>query len=224
MLYFSIKTQANVRLGSKQHGLAVLAMLAVIISIFTAAVIGRFSINKLHILKQQRQMITLVDVKDAILGHALQQTSPGQLPCPDFDGDGIEDRLTTNACRTELGFIPYVTLNLNQPLDASLTPLWLAVNLSYALPSVNPMDPSSVVVDGTTYVAAVILAPGAPFESQIRATTNNANAFVRFFEGTNGNTNKAQYAREQSDTNNDELIFIGVDEYRRVICKVRTDC
>ena len=54
----------------------------------------------------------LLEIKEALLGFAVIN---GQLPCPDNNGDGIDDGCAnTNATSTSGGNVPWVTLNTKQ--------------------------------------------------------------------------------------------------------------
>lgn len=54
----------------------------------------------------------LAEIKEALLGFAVIN---GQLPCPDNNGDGVDDGCpNTNATATTGGNVPWVTLNTKQ--------------------------------------------------------------------------------------------------------------
>ena len=96
--------------------LAELAISMVVISLFFGALLGPISrqIDQSRVNATQRQM---EDIKDALLGHAAINL---QLPCPDVDGDGVEDRilgpnppnLTAGSCSSLIGGLPWATLNV----------------------------------------------------------------------------------------------------------------
>ena len=96
--------------------LAELAISMVVISLFLGALLGPISrqVDQSRVNATQRQ---LEDIKDALLGHA---TINLQLPCPDVDGDGVEDRvlgpnppnLTAGSCTSLIGGLPWATLNV----------------------------------------------------------------------------------------------------------------
>src|SRR5512135_914574 len=57
---------------------------------------------------------TLEEARDALVGYAMtHRTLVGNkpyLPCPDANGDGIEDARTANQCPQQIGFLPWITL------------------------------------------------------------------------------------------------------------------
>ncbi|NDP49281.1 MAG: prepilin-type N-terminal cleavage/methylation domain-containing protein [Sulfuriferula multivorans] len=57
---------------------------------------------------------TLEEAREAIIGYAMtHKTTTGNkpyLPCPDTNGDGIEETRTAHKCPQQIGFLPWVTL------------------------------------------------------------------------------------------------------------------
>ncbi|MHB1213437.1 MAG: type II secretion system protein [Thiobacillus sp.] len=57
---------------------------------------------------------TLEEAREAIIGYAMtHKTAVGSrpyLPCPDTNGDGIEETRTADKCPETVGFLPWVTL------------------------------------------------------------------------------------------------------------------
>jgi len=56
---------------------------------------------------------TLEEAKEAIVGYAMTHKTLGgrpYLPCPDTDGDGIEESRSAGICTLQVGFLPWVTL------------------------------------------------------------------------------------------------------------------
>ena len=106
----------NVQRVQSGFTLAELAISMVVISLFLGALLGPISrqIDQSRVNATQTQM---EDIKDALLGHAAINL---QLPCPDVDGDGIEDRiagpnppnLTAGSCSSLIGGLPWATLNV----------------------------------------------------------------------------------------------------------------
>ncbi|WP_179958401.1 type II secretion system protein [Chitinimonas arctica] len=70
-------------------------------------------------LQQQRARDTahtLEAANEAIIGYALGTPPAGRpyLPCPDSDGDGLEDRAPGGGCLRTSGFLPWATLGLGR--------------------------------------------------------------------------------------------------------------
>ncbi len=58
---------------------------------------------------------TLEEAREALLGYAMTHRTVGPpqrpyLPCPDIDGDGVEETRTAGACPKDWGWLPWVTL------------------------------------------------------------------------------------------------------------------
>lgn len=116
--------------------------------------------------KYKQTQNELQEVKEALITYYTQLK---RLPCPDTDGDGIENALPTGSCASVRGFLPHVTLGVGGNHDA-----WgerikyvvsgdgnsffttQATNCSYSRPS--SATPTSVRIQdldivSTTYVA-----------------------------------------------------------------------
>ncbi len=193
-----------------QHGAAVLAILAMVIIVFTSAFITGVSLNKQQVIQKQVNAIKLGKAKDALLGYALSQSPPGLLPCSDTDGDGESDT-AGGSCTAQLGFFPYKTLKLDALRDTSGSFLWYAPELSYTevSGSLNASSDSSLRFNTSVVVAAVILAPGSVVGSQVR-TNNNV---IQYLEGINSDGNTLTYEVNKSDTNNDEVLPILINDF-----------
>lgn len=90
---------------------------------------------------------SLSEAKDALLGYALsypenhlgaRNAPPGFLPCPDVDGDGLED---VDQCddpdESSIGFLPWRTLGLAKPgaSGGQMSCLWYAVSAGFKSPA-----------------------------------------------------------------------------------------
>lgn len=105
--------------GSSRHTrgftLAEIAIVTLILGLMMAGVLGAVTnqINQGRVNATQRQ---LDEIREALLGFA---ASNGYLPCPDTDGDGVENApnrgvATLLACSNVEGFLPWVTLGVQQ--------------------------------------------------------------------------------------------------------------
>lgn len=211
------------RWNSGQKGIAVLAMMALLLTVITSLVISMVSINKSRLKKQASDIDVLNTAQEALLGYALRQPSIGQLPCPDYDGDGYENKVGVN-CQASLGYFPYKTLQLDVLRDGSGTKLWYAVEPSYTLIGVDPLAGSALRYNVTEEVAVVLFSPGAALTSQTRGINDNARRYGLYLEGDNANANFNQFSKNKSDTNNDEIFVIDVDRYRLVVCRLHPSC
>ncbi|MFK7730164.1 MAG: hypothetical protein AB8B48_00960 [Pseudomonadales bacterium] len=90
---------------------------------------------------------SLSEARDALLGYAIsypenhsgaQNAPPGFLPCPDVDGDGLEDVDQCNdPDESSIGFLPWRTLGLAKPGDSGdqVHCLWYAVSGGFKSPA-----------------------------------------------------------------------------------------
>jgi hypothetical protein len=134
----------------------------------------------------------LATAKAALVAYAVSRggptgtARPGDLPCPDLDGDGLaEPTCTTNA--SLLGRLPWRTLNIAEPRDAAGEILWYALSPGFRAYNAWPASatPAQRVLNSdsqgaltvrsatgavlTTRAVAVIFAPGAPIGGQNRS-------------------------------------------------------
>lgn len=183
--------------GRHQRGAAVL--LTVVLLLMIAAVgITRYatsgaSLTIQHVTDNSAQIAA---VKAALIAYAMNgrnpapaacpsttNARPGELPCPDTNNDGVEE--CTCSGNSLIGRVPWKTLGIPDPKDASGETLWYAVSASY-----QPYDSTGAPVKinsdtkGTLPVykddqanlltneaIAVIIAPGTAIGSQTRSTT-----------------------------------------------------
>ncbi len=90
---------------------------------------------------------SLSEARDALLGYALSypenhsganNAPPGFLPCPDVDGDGLEDfDQCDDPDESSIGFLPWRTLGLAKPGASSgqTNCLWYAVSAGFKSPA-----------------------------------------------------------------------------------------
>jgi hypothetical protein len=165
------------------------------------------------------------------------EISPGHLPCPDDNNDGVSDTTTCGASSTRVGRLPWKTLGLPDLRDASGERLWYAVSRCFLERNtdtycgdyaVNSDTQGSLNVTGiapATGVVAIIFSPGLPGAGQSRSALN-LNNVAHYLEGENANNPGTQFENmldstdtfetrrrcEQTDCPggafNDELILI----------------
>lgn len=142
------------------------------------------------------------------LGNAAgnHNNSPGALPCPDLDNDGISEQLS-GSCDADVGRLPWRTLGLGPLYDGAGECLWYARsptfsnNISTAsrggspdAPALNPSTPgeiTEILADGPSgrRVIAVVIAPGLPLPGQTRGATSGLSGcrdgdIAQFLEAT----------------------------------------
>jgi hypothetical protein len=186
----------------------------------------------------------LASAKAALIGYAVARggptglARPGELPCPDMNGDGLEE---TNCNAGAIGRLPWRTLGIQEPTDRVSETLWYAVAGPVRTQPSNPTDINSntrgnLVVraaDGVTVLtseaAAVIFAPGPVLGNQRRKRTQSAPCGAtettiaapfcadNYLDTTNGVNNARAngpfIAAVPNNTYNDRVIYVTVDEY-----------
>jgi hypothetical protein len=172
-----------------QRGFGGFMMLMLFVS--AAATAGLFAFHRSDTVQAKNDRLTgdaLAAAKAALIGYALNRggnsgpARPGELPCPDTDGDGFAETSCTSAASL-LGRIPWKTLNIPQPVDATGETLWYALAAPFrqltAAPGptqrINSDTRGNITVraaDGSTVLTnqamAVIFAPGAAIGDQNR--------------------------------------------------------
>lgn len=219
-----------------QRGAAIFIIMSVILVALTSIALGNLSLNKMAQKRDSTSTAVLSAAQDALVGYALRHSTPGTLPCPDDNGDGIENR-ALGGCTTQRGFLPFRTLGLTDFRDGSGTQLWYAVEPNYtqdaATPPKNSSSLSALTLDGMN-IAAAIIAPGAALDGQARTPNdysggltgaNSArNSAGNFLENTNSDGDLDTYLTVRSDTSNDQLLGISVASFwstieRRVLAE-----
>ena len=109
---------------------------------------------------------------------------PGQLPCPDINQDGLEDK-TFDVCNDFIGWLPWATLGLHEDeaRDSDGEVLWylLAEDFSSGSDKINSDTSTGGMVDD---VVAVIFSPRAPAEglSQERRAADSSDHYPMYLE------------------------------------------
>lgn len=201
----------------KQHG-AVLLIMAIIVTLAFLTVFLQFKgASTLRAPREGKDAALLAEAKNYLLAHAIKQTPPGILPCPDTDNDGLENT-TLTGCTRALGFLPYRTLQMAETRDSSASKLWYAIEprlAGNASDLKNSSTSLSLSLDGAPMVA-VILSPGIAQSNQNR---NNYNA-NNYLESTNSDGNLATYTQTTSDSANDQVVGLNPLEFWYPIEKV----
>ena len=195
-------------------------------------------------IEDERTRLALVRAKEALLGYAFSDPNrPGELPCPDLDGDGrlmlgVDFRGGRDVpCASLRGWLPFRSLGVEELRDGAGERLWYAVSDIHHAGHSAPLNSEvagQLSVDGSGDVAAVIIAPGFPVdERQARARDESASApdarglASAFLEGANADSAPERYAtpgRPRSGMNDRLLaitrleLFSGVE--KRVIGEV----
>jgi hypothetical protein len=161
----------------RQHGAALLALLAMIMvggAWWLLSVIQ--PVNRLA-LERAKNAPVLMQAKQALLGWSATEAilkselNPGRLPCPEapgYIGTANEGIMASNCTLPAIGRLPWRSLGIDQPRDATGEPLWYIVSAGWAFNGTHPIGINSnslgnLTVDGQANAAvALIIAPGRP--------------------------------------------------------------
>lgn len=223
----------------KQRGAAFIVMLVVLVMGGTALLVSSFGKATLQIERDKITVDALEQAREALLGRALNDDNrPGSLPCPDLvtdtrpanenniPNDGVADWLAGNNCPSNIGRLPWKTLDLPDPRDGNNERLWYALSTNFRDDdSAQPLnsntkgtllvygpDGASLQTQAGYSAVAVIFAPGSQIGAQVRGTDAEKNTAANYLDITNGRNNTSAagpfIAGTRSDTFNDQLLFI----------------
>jgi len=181
-----------------QRGIALILMLVIMVMGIAAVLAGSFSTATLRTARQEKTAAALAQARDALIGYAITYGDThsgkvhGYLPCPNQSGGtlGITEG-TAGSCGgkniSQVGRLPWKTLNLPPLRDGNGECLWYAVSGTYK--NNTPTDLMNwdtngqlqvYASDGTTLLTpadnqavAVIFAPGAAQNGQARTSDSS---------------------------------------------------
>ncbi len=196
----------------RQHGGVLLVMLVILVIGAAALLVSALNSSSLKIARDKTTADALAQAKDALIAYAASDPNrPGELPCPDFNNDGMItvspfNDYSGSSCKSLVGWLPWQTLGLPDLRDGNGDRLWYAVAnpfhangtaiLNSDTPSAYPTQ-MLTVLDSTTGatlesgVIAIVFSPGAPLNSQTRSPSDNnaTNAIPNYLEADNANLN-----------------------------------
>lgn len=163
--------------------------------------------------------LAMAQAKEALIAYAVTDSDrPGSLPCPDlatdsvgfnnFPGDGKTDMFTVNQCPIYVGWLPWVTLDLPELTDNTGTRLWYVLapalrNHDSAQP-INSERATGLLVDGSSEIAALIIAPRTPLAGQNRPSNNPGD----YLDGENANGNDHTYVTGPQGENFNDIVLV----------------
>jgi hypothetical protein len=168
-----------------QSGLALIIFLTIFLLSATGILLYRLNNRTGVMLEKQAQTArALAQAKEALIGYAatyvethpdspLHKIQQGFLPCPDYNGNGIEEGNCGDAGHSVIGRFPWRTLGLPPLRDGSGECLWYAVSGTYkSNPKLSPPLLPLITnnTDGLFIVKNadnVIIAPDTPEERAI---------------------------------------------------------
>jgi len=199
---------------------ALLILLVIALGILAATVfVSMLSSSDIQNKRDKQTAAALAEAKAALIGYAASDTNrPGELPCPDYDGDGkitIPGDYNGSACKSYTGRLPWISLGLPDLRDGYGERLWYAVSVNFHANStaqVNSNVPGQLSIGGISpanNVIAIVFAPGPPLSGQVRDATH-VNDPTSYLEGNNalGLSNTNFTTANASATFNDRLLPI----------------
>ncbi len=203
----------------RDAGAALLLVVAVCVVTATAMLAGRLSAGGFRQLLDRRTAAVLAEARAALIGYAAADPNrPGELPCPDFDGDGkvtVAQDYAGNRCRTLRGWLPWYTLRLDDLRDGAGERLWYALTEDYRAGGPAPLSsetPGRLSLDGQADVVAVVVAPGPALDGQARDGGVRADAAVGdYLEGPNAEAGTTRFASFAAGSNDRVLAITRTD-------------
>lgn len=214
---------------------AIVLLLLLILAVSTASyfLVKRLNSRNIDIKRDKITAAALAQAKAALIGRAISDDNrPGSMPCPDTDNNGSIEMFTGITCPSNIGRLPWRTLDLPDIRDGNGERLWLAISPSYRdHPSAEPVNPFITLPDitldnpaGPGNYVALIIAPGAGICSQDRSPANQNNP-IHYLELDNNNGNNNYISRPTSANTceeqnfNDKIIGITRAELQPLIQK-----
>src|SRR3989338_2333922 len=106
------------RAKARQHGAALMLMLVIVVMGAATALVGSLSTTAVKNARQETTSIALAQAREALIGYAVSDGNrPGELPCPDFNNDGmitLSDDYTGSNCKSLIGRLPWITLKIGR--------------------------------------------------------------------------------------------------------------
>jgi len=153
-------------------------MIVLLVVGLTTALVSSLSYSTLKTTRQENSSASLALAKEALISYAVTDPNrPGELPCPDQDGDGYSNSAPP-LCSTFVGYLPWKTLEIAELQDGSGARLWYALSSNFYAGnsvSLNSDTQGQLLVTGKTNitdVAAIVIAPGSPLCNHSRSTNN----------------------------------------------------
>lgn len=213
---------------------ALLILLVIALGVLAATVfVSMLSSSDIQNKRDKQTAAALAEAKAALIGYAASDLNrPGELPCPDYDGDGqitLADYTGSN-CKSYTGRLPWKSLGLSDLRDGYGEQLWYAVSVNFHANSsavLNSDALGQLSIGGTSpanNVIAIVFAAGPALSGQLRDAAN-ANVAANYLEGTNAAVNVASKLNTNfmtasvSSTFNDQLLPITNDDLFPVVEK-----
>jgi len=186
------------------------ALLIMMIILMSGIALALMSGARRPLASQKKSQLTnqaLNDAKEALIAWSVSHADtapgpsvrPGELPCPDFNDDGIAETICPAG---QLGRLPWKTLGIPPAQDGQGNDLWYAVGAGFRTASLDPAGINSdqagslSLYDNTgglmtplgQRLAAVIVSPGDPLADQSGRRSSVAADYVEAALGRDNRT------------------------------------
>lgn len=211
-----------------QRGVALLLFLFLLLGLGITLFLVTWNANGARLSLDAKTTDALAQAKDALIGRGVSDDNrPGSLPCPDTNGDGVAESLVGSNCPSYIGRLPYKTLKIVDLRDGGGELLWYALSPTlrdHATASpINPNTPATLILDGSTNIAAILFAPGSPLAGQGGRPSNLVGDYL---DAGNADGDANYVSAPPSDTLNDRVMVLTRAELfaaisRRVLGEIR---
>ena len=171
--------------------------------------------------RQQKTQQALEEAKQALIGWAALQATPGQLPCPeDVTLVGtLNEGSAKSSCNAlpALGRLPWKSLGIGDIRDGNGDKLWYVISAGFRSSPINLNTQAQLSVDGVANAAvAIIFSAGTALNGQIR---NSASATVakQYLDLGNSDGDANFISTASSATFNDQLKLITKADLFKVV-------
>lgn len=217
----------------QQQGAALIMLVFMLALIFTAFAIGKTTGIEYKAINDFKTAKALADAKEAILGWSVQQSTPGQLPCPeDATLVGTPDEGTAQlvCALPAIGRLPWKTLDLGNIVDGNNDKLWYVISTGFRDPPINLNTVAGLSLNAVPNSAvAIVFSPGVAFPTQNRAASDSPPAAVaEYLDLTNNDGDVTFVSSGDANVFNDRLLAISKNELfdlvaKRILREVRGD-
>lgn len=210
--------------ANRQHDQKGAALLALLTLVLLAGVYlfldGANNLHATALTRSARTTAVLNQAKEALIARSVVDTNrPGSLPCPDSDGDGIAEILPGGNCKDNLyvGWLPWRTLDLDDPRDEAGARLWYAVSRSLRdhqnAEPINSDTATDLTLDGTPDIAAIVFAAGSVLPGKTRPSNNPAD----YLDAGNGDGDNAYVNQVTGVPFNDQVVALRRNELMQAV-------
>ncbi len=204
------------RFRGTQNGAVLFVMLVILVIGAAALLVSALNSSSVKNARDKVTADALAQARMALIAYAVSDLNrPGELPCPDFNNDGmitLSPDYSGSNCKSLVGWLPWQTLGLPDLRDGNGDRLWYALAnpfhangtailnsdtpANYSLPILNPAQMLTVIDSATgvtldSGVIAIVFSPGTVLQGQTRSysDSNATTALPNYLEADNANLN-----------------------------------